>query len=259
MEIFVIDNASGDSTLTMLKSFANNAEKINILPNKQNIGFAKANNIGIRKCRGKYILILNPDTEILPATLETMYNFMENNLPCGLAGCKHLNPDLTIQPSIRKFPDLFSQILILLKIHRIWPNLKILKKYFASDFDYSKTQTVDQLAGSCILCRRGLIDRIGMFDEKFYIWFEDVDLCYRSQMAEFLNYYLANAAIIHHGGQSFRQMLSLEKQKKFNSSLRYYFKKNNFYFSWLTITLVNPLSLFLSWLNQNFKNIARKQ
>ncbi len=224
-EVFVIDNASNDGTPEMIK---NNFPQVKLIVNKKNLGFAAANIQGIKQGQGNYFLILNPDTEILDNTLEKMVSFMETNNKIGIASCRHLNSDKTLQKSVRRLPRLLPILLILTKLAKIMPDLSVLKNYFASDFDYGKTQPAEQVAGSFFLIRRKTIDEIGLFDPKFFLWFEEVDFCKRALAANWQVWYYAQGQIIHHGGQSFAQHLTWKKQLIFFKSAWYYFKKHGF-------------------------------
>lgn len=223
LEIIVVDNASKDKTVEMIKQ---EFSRIKLIANNKNLGFAKANNQGIKQSQGEFILILNPDTEIIGNGLEKMLEFMKQNQKAGIAGCQHLNPDKTIQPSVRRFPTLVPILLILTKIAKILPNLPSLKKYLAKDFNYKQQRQVDQTAGSFLMIRRQVIEKIGLFDEKFFTWFEEVDLCKRAKNAGWEIWYTPVAEIIHHGGASFKQQLTLKNQRIFFQSAWRYFNKH---------------------------------
>lgn len=270
LEVFVVDNASNDDTVEGIKGILNGHTRdtnygkeiteikkleikgvdFEIIENKKNLGFAKANNQGIKQARGEFILLLNPDTEIKIGTLETMVKFMREHQECGITGCRLLNPDGTIQPSIRRFPDFWSQVMILLKLHHLFPNAWPIKKYFVKDFDYSKIQSVEQVMGAFFMIKREVIEKIGMLDENFFIWFEEVDFCKRTIEAGWKVYYVSEAKIIHHGAQSFKQVLNLKKQKMFNKSQLYYFKKHQPCWQWLGLWLLQPVSLALTGIIQ---------
>jgi len=249
-EVFVVDNASGDGSVEMVRE---KFPQVDLTASAENLGFAKGNNLAIKKARGRYVLLLNPDTEILDNALEKMVRFMDTHHGCGIAGCKLLNPDLSLQPSVRAFPDLASQLFILLKIHHLLPHSKTMYKYLVQNFDYEQAQEVDQVMGAFMVIRREVIDKIGMLDENFWIWFEEVDFCKRAKEAGFKIFYTPETKIIHHFGQSFKQVMNVQKQKVFNRSLSYYFKKHGTKGEWLTIQILRPLSLFLARLAQIFK------
>ncbi len=249
-EVFVVDNNSGDGSAEMVRE---KFPQVDLTASAENLGFAKGNNLAIKKFRGRYVLLLNPDTEILDNALGKMVKFMDAQEECGIAGCKLLNADLSLQPSVRAFPDFASQIFILLKIHHLFPHSKTMYKYLVQDFDYGKTQETDQVMGAFMMIRREVINRIGVLDENFWIWFEEVDFCKRAKEAGFKIFYTPEAKIIHHFGQSFKQAMGVKKQKDFNRSLSYYFKKHGTKGEWIAIQILRPLSLALAWLAQNFK------
>lgn len=246
-EVFVVDNNSQDGTVEMLKQ---DFPQVNLIANKTNNGFARANNQAIDKARGEYVLLLNPDTKILDQALEKVVEYMDQTRDCGVCGCNLLNPDRSLQPSVRHFPKLIDQALVLLKLHNFLPNLSCFRRYLARDFDYAKTQKADQVMGAFMMIRRNLIDEIGSLDNGYWIWFEEVDFCRRTVDADFEVRYFADAQIIHHFGQSFKQKMSLEKQKIFNASMRRYFKKHHSKFAYLIIVALQPVSLVLAWLSQ---------
>lgn len=222
LQVIVIDNASADRSAEMIKA---NFPSVEIMANEKNLGFAKANNQGIAQARAKYILALNPDTEIIGDCLSKMLELIKNNNQIGIAGCQHLNPDYTLQPSVRRFPTLKAIIIILLKLPKFFES-KTLNHYLAKDFNYQKSQPANQVAGSFFLMRQEMLAQIGLFDERFFIWFEEVDLCQRAKNAGWQVWYSAQASIIHCGGQSFAQKMTFKKQIVFFKSAWYYFRKH---------------------------------
>ena len=247
-EILVVDNNSIDGSKEYLTDLAKKKQELKIVLNNKNLGFAKANNQAIKISKGKFVLFLNPDTEIRGGTLQKMVDFMKKNPSCGIAGCQLRGVNGKIQSSVRSFPTLISQVLIFLKLPYLFPNLPAFKKYFLYSFDYGGEQEVDQLMGAFLMTRRGMLQEIGSFDEKFFIWFEEVDLCLRAKEANWQVIYTPRTEILHHGGQSFKQILSLPKQKIFNQSVIYYFKKHHPRYQSLILKILNPISLFLAYL-----------
>ena len=214
-EVFVVDNNSQDQSAQMVeKEFS----QVKLIKNSDNLGFAKANNQAIKQARGKYILLLNPDTEFFNNAAQNMIKFMKQNSEADIAGCKILNPDKTSQASVRRFPTVYSSLIQLFKLHHLFSAQKILKKYLAVDFDYEKTQLVDQVMGAFFIFKKEL----GLLDENFFIWLEEVDMCKRAKKV----YYTPDVQIIHHGAGSFKQVKTSKKQKYFYKSLFYYFKKH---------------------------------
>ena len=245
VEIFVVDNNSSDGSVGMIN---NDFPNINLIANQENVGFASANNQALRESKGNYILLLNPDTIILPGALKNTITYFENKDNAGIVGCKLLNSDSSIQPSCRRFPSLSSQLLIMLKLHHVFKNAKSLKKYYMSDFDYMENREVDQVMGAFFMVNRNVINKVGLLDEKYWLWFEEVDYCYQTRKAGFKIYFTKEAEIIHHKAESFNQMLAPKKQIAINNSLIHYFKKNGNIFDVIMILICYPLSIVLSFI-----------
>lgn len=223
LEVFVVDNASKDNTIKVVRE---KFPQVKLIANKTNRGFATANNQALKQANGKYVLLLNPDTQIIDNALKKMVEFIAQNDDVGIAGCQLLNPDKTIQPSVRTFPTKTAIFLLLTKISKLWPNHPALKKYLAADFDYQAAQSVDQVMGAFFLIQKKLIDQIGLLDEKFFIWFEEVDFCKRTKAAGWKIWYTPTANIIHYGSRSFNQALTVKKQLIFFNSAWHYLKKH---------------------------------
>jgi len=220
-EIFVVDNASRDGSAEMVQRLFPRAW---LFANTDNLGFAKANNRALREARGRYIVLLNPDTEIRDNALQKMVSWMDAHPRAGIAGPQLLNPDGSIQPSTRNFPTFSALGLTLLKLHHLW-RPKIIKDYYQLDFDHAHEQEVDQVMGAALFIRRAVIEVIGLLDEGFWIWFEEADWCKRARNAGFEIWFTPAARIMHIKGESFKQQLSVTKQHWFNASLLRYAKK----------------------------------
>jgi len=222
LEIFVVDNASSDNTIKMIKD---SFPEVELIENKKNFGFARANNQAIKKARGEYILLLNPDTEILNDNLKKSFQFMRVNQECGVMGPKMYFADQNLQPSVRKFPTFWPIFLMLIKAPKFFNQLKSIDNYLCVDFDYSKKQEVDQVMGAFMMISKKVLDRIGLLDERFFIWFEEVDLCKRIWDGGYKVIYNPEIEIIHHGGKSFSQQGIVTKQFTFfKSALKYFLK-----------------------------------
>lgn len=244
-EVFVVDNNSGDGSAEMIKT---NFPQARLIINQENKGFASANNQGIKESKGEFILLLNPDTEILDNALEKMVNFMKEHEEAGIVGCRLLNSDHSLQPSCRAFPNLYSQIIILLKLHNFFPGL--VKKYYMLDWPHQEIKEVDQVMGACFLIRKKVINEVGLLDEGFWALFEEVDYCKRIKNANWKVCFTPEAEIIHHKGQSFKKQEMIAKQINFNRSLLRYFKKYHSFSSYLILYFLQPLNLFLTYLSK---------
>lgn len=246
-EVFVIDNNSEDNSIQMVRE---KFPQVHLIANKENLGFAKACNQGMKESGGEFVLLLNPDTEIFDNALERLVLWMRSRPEIGIGGVKLLNSDRTLQASVRRFPTFWSQAFILFKLHHLLPRLNQFHCYFARDFDYSREQEVDQVMGAFFCIRRKLIEKIGLLDENFFIWFEEVDFCKRAKDVGFKVVYLPEISVIHYGGESFAQVFAFRKQKMFNNSLAIYLRKHNSFLAWLGIKLLSPFSLLLAWFVQ---------
>lgn len=245
LEVIVIDNHSSDSSPEMVRR---EFPEIHLIVNSENAGFARANNQALEIAQGKYLLLLNSDTQVKADTLKKAVEFIERHPPAGVVGGKILNPDGSIQPSVRNFPTLGSQILLLLKLHHLFPKFYPFKKYFAQDFDYNLEQEVDQVMGAFFMISKECMETVGFFDEKFWLWFEEVDFCKRAKAKGFKIIYTPEFETIHARGQSFAKLKALKEQIIFNNSLLYYFKKHSNRFNYYLLLFFYPISLFLALL-----------
>ncbi|MCK4530431.1 MAG: glycosyltransferase family 2 protein, partial [Candidatus Marinimicrobia bacterium] len=197
-ELFVVDNRSIDGTGEMVQR---EFSEVNFIGNDKNLGFGKANNQALKRSRGKYILFLNPDTLIEENTLRVFLEFMDANEKVGIAGPKILNSDGSLQLACRRsFPSPSIALPKLLGLSNLFPKNKLLGKYNLTYLDPDKSYAVDAVSGSFMFCRGSLIRELGGFDEDFFMYGEDLDLCRRVQLKESLVYYVANTTIIHHKG-----------------------------------------------------------
>lgn len=243
-EVFVVDNNSLDGTIEMVRQ---EFPQVELIVHAKNYGFAAANNEATKSAAGRYVLLLNPDTELFDNALGRMVELMDKNEGWGIAGCRLLNPDKTLQESVRRFPDWFSQALILLKLHYTRLGQKILRHYLAKDFNYEAVSSVEQIMGAFFMIRRAVLDKVGLLDERYFYWFEEVDYCRRAKDADFDVVYTPEPAIIHHGGASFKQ-LSWHKQIIWDHSLQHYFWLHGKKWQWFILWLLQPISVFLALL-----------
>jgi GT2 family glycosyltransferase len=204
IEIIVVDNASTDGTAEMV-----NLEfpRVKLLVNSQNLGYTKANNIGINHSRGKYILLLNPDTIVHQGALQALIDCAESHPEAGIIGAKLLNPDGSVQRSARSFPDIGAGLFRNTFLGRLFPNNPFVRRYLLADFGYDEVREVDWVSGAAMLVRRDLIERIGVLDERFWAYCEDVDLCWRAWQAGYKVLFCPNAVITHKVGRSSDQRL----------------------------------------------------
>ncbi len=198
VEIIVVDNASTDGSHEAVKKYF---PDIQIIVNKKNFGFSKANNIGIEKSNGKYICFINTDVELIHNCFVPMYDFMEVNENVGILGPCIVNPDLTVQQSCRYFPKLWHIIVEAFFLNRIFKKLKFFCQTMKS-LPTDKVASVDVLSGCFWMVRREAINNVGLLDENFYIYSEDVDWCKRFKNIGWEIVYYPFVRAIHYGGAS---------------------------------------------------------
>jgi len=198
-EILLVDNASTDGSVDMVRE---RFQQVQLIENNENLGFAKANNQAIQQSNGHYVILLNPDTEIKPGALETLVRFMDEEPQAGAAGPKLLNPDGTLQTSCYPSPTLPREIWRLFHLDKIKPY----GIYEMSRWDMEKPRQVDVLQGACLILRREVLDQVGLLDEDYFVYSEEVDLCYRLKKAGWQLYWVPGAKVVHYGGQSTNQV-----------------------------------------------------
>lgn len=196
-EIIVVDNASTDGSRELLLTLNTQNQKLKIILNKKNLGFTKGNNCGIVAAKGKYLLILNPDVIVLPGSIEKIYQFMEEHPQIAVVGPRLLNPDKTVQLSCRRFPNLMMPIYRRTLLGKLPWAKKSLAKYLMEDFDHLKNREVDWLLGACLMVRKEAIEKVGLMDERYFLFFQDIDWCRRFWLAGWQVFYLAEAKMFH--------------------------------------------------------------
>jgi len=202
-EIIVIDNNSSDNSIDLIR---NRFENLKIIMNKMNVGFARASNQGINGSKGRYILLLNPDTVILPDCLKKMVEFMDAHPKAGVAGCKVLNPNGTLQLACRRsFPAPSVSFYRLTGLSRLFPKSKTFARYNLTYQNPDVVQEVDAVSGSFMMIIRKALDEVGMLDEQFFMYGEELDLCFRMKEKGWKVYYVPDARIIHYKGKSSQQ------------------------------------------------------
>ncbi|MDI6785916.1 MAG: glycosyltransferase family 2 protein [bacterium] len=194
-EVFLIDNKSDDDTVEVIK---NNFKDVILIENKKRYSFAKNNNIGIKKSKGRYVLLLNPDTTLSDNVLKMMVDFMKEHKEAGIAACKLLNPDGTVQDSCRMFPTPQAILFRGFRLDRWFKNVKFYQRYLMHDFNHNELREIDWALGAFLFVRREVIEEIGIMDESYPLYYEDIDWCYRVKRCDWKVYYVPHVSIIHH-------------------------------------------------------------
>lgn len=217
-EIIVVDNNSADGTLEMVKNLYKEEKdsasqqtlpirkplKIPVIKTIQtghNGGFGFGHNVAIKQAEGKYILAINPDVAIVPQSLEKMFDFMESNPDVGVIGPRLINPDGSVQYSCRRWPNFLTPVYRRTFFAKLPSAKKSLGSYLMKDFDHKSNKEVDWLFGACLLISKQALDKVGLFDERFFMYFEDLDLCRRFWEKGFKVMYFADVEMVHYHHQ----------------------------------------------------------
>jgi N-acetylglucosaminyl-diphospho-decaprenol L-rhamnosyltransferase len=219
-EVVVVDNASTDGSAEIARE---QFHRVRVLALRENRGFSAGNNAGIRASRGRFVLLLNPDTIALPGSIEVMCRYMEGQPDVGVVGPRLLNPDGTLQPSRRRFPTLATALVESTPLQQAFPRAGVLQRFYIEDRPDGETQDVDWLSGAALLCRRETLEQVGLFDPGYFMFSEEVDLCRRVRDAGWRVVYLPGAEITHFGGQSTDQAVP-SRHINFNTSKARYFR-----------------------------------
>jgi hypothetical protein len=223
-EVMVIDNHSEDGSIQMLKR---EYPQVKLLRNQRNLGFAAACNQGIRISRGRYILLLNPDTEFTSGGITRMVEFLNAHEKVGICGPQMIDPQGEVLFSCRSFPSFLTAISSSQSfLNRFFPKNPLSKKYLLKDMDRSQEREVDWVSGSSLLARRAVFEKIGLLDEIFFMYVEDVDFCYRAKKSGFLVYYFPQVTVVHQVGASTRRR-KISMQAEHHKSMYHFYRKHN--------------------------------
>jgi len=236
-EIIIIDNASTDGTVDAIKR---DFPEVKLIINTENRGFAVANNQGVEKAQGEYILFLNPDTIVHPHSLDGLIKFMDDNKDVGACGPKLLNRDGTPQRSVRRFPSFRGA----LHRHTAFRFLGIFngqyRKWAMKDLNYNRQIDVDQVMGAALMIRKSLIEQIGPMDEGFFMYYEEVDLCYRIKQAGWRITYVPEVEITHLGGRSTGQIPAGKRIMAMTSLIRFFKKHRGKFATGVFVCIFKP-------------------
>jgi O-antigen biosynthesis protein len=222
-EVFVVDNASDDGSAEMVKS---KFPLVHLIENAANLGFARANNLALRRATGRFLLLINPDTIVQEDTFRVMMRFFEETPDAGLAGCRILNPDGTFQlPCRRSFPTPWVAFTKISGLSALFPSSRVFGRYTLSYLSQDETYPVDAVSGSFMMLRREAYEKVGGLDESFFMYGEDLDWCFRVGRAGFRVYYVHATKIIHFKGESTRRS-DIDELRHFYGAMRLFVRKH---------------------------------
>ena len=230
VEIFVVDNDSRDDSVAMVRR---HFPQVRLIANRQNLGFAAANNQAYQEIAGDYLVLLNPDAQLQPGSLDRIVDFMEANPRVGICGGRVVNPQGQLEPSARRFPNSLFKFLIISGLSDRFASSRFLARADYKYFDHQTPLEVDWVPGTFTILRRAMLDQIGFFDERFFLYYEETDLCLRARRAGWQVYFFPGAEVVHIGGACSKTRKDLQLDLGGSQLLKFrlrsellYFRKN---------------------------------
>lgn len=216
-EVIVVDNASDDDSAALVRE---QFPQVRLIESPENVGFAEGNNLAVSLCRGIYILLLNPDTVVKANAFDALVQFMDAHPAVGAAGSMLLNPDETLQPSCHPAPQLTRELWRLFHLDGVMAY----GRYHMHQWPTDTPREVDVVQGASMIVRKEILDRIGFLDGDYFMYSEEVDLCFRLQQAGWQLYWVPQSRVVHFGGQSTRQVAADMFLQLYLGKLKYFRK-----------------------------------
>jgi GT2 family glycosyltransferase len=222
VEAIVVDNASTDGSAAAV---TNEFPQVTVLREPANMGYGRAANIGLERCRGRFVLLLNPDVTLDPQAVGRLADFLLTRQDAGAVGPRIVMPDGTLDPDARRsFPEPRSLFYRTIGLSRLFPNSARFGKYNMGHLDESEVHEIDAGTDTCLMLRMAAVDRIGYFDPRYFMFGEDIDLCYRLKMGGWKIFYLPTAIAVRHQTLSTTEVQRQALYEKYRSMWAYHFK-----------------------------------
>ena len=222
-EIIVVDNASSDGTVPMLKR---RFEDVSLIENSENVGFARANNQALALAVGDYVCLINPDTIVQENTFSILLDFFQNYPDTGMVGCKVLNADGSLQLACRRsYPTPWVAFTKIVGLAALFPKSRLFGRYNLTFLDPEKVTEVEAISGSFMLVKKTVIENVGGLDQDFFMYGEDLDWCYRIKKAGYKIYYVPHTQIIHFKGESSKKS-PFQQRRLFYEAMRLFVQKH---------------------------------
>ncbi|MDZ7392974.1 MAG: glycosyltransferase family 2 protein [candidate division KSB1 bacterium] len=199
VEVVVVDNASTDGSAAMVQS---RFPQVRLVQNSQNVGFARAVNHGLNLASGEFLLLLNSDTEVKPGALEYCVEFLVRRPRAGAVGCRLVNPDGSLQPSCESFMSFAGIVWEAVFLDKLFPGSRLFGRMHLTYFTYDREEQVDYVKGAFLMTRRQTLEDVGLLDERFFFYGEEMDWCYRARRKGWEVWFTPGATVVHYGGGS---------------------------------------------------------
>ncbi len=246
-EIFVVDNASVDGSVAFIRQ---HFPGVKLIASPENLGFARANNLALQQVRGEFVVLINPDTVVQEDTFQKLLQFFEETPDASAATCKIINPDGTFSVDCRHaIPTPMIAFWKVTGLSRLFPRSRLFGQYNLTYLDPDQTYPVPAISGSFMMIKKEVLDRVGHFDERFFMYCEDIDLCHRINLEGFKIYYVPTTQIIHYKGESTKKN-NLDYVITFNKALyqffqKYYAPRSLFLFRWIIVLGIILRGIFI--------------
>jgi GT2 family glycosyltransferase len=247
LQIIVVDNASRDNSVEILKRLGSRVE---LIESSVNVGFGRANNQALARARGRYLLLLNTDAFVSPDTLVKTLKFMWQNPSCGIVGVKLVGEDGSLQPSCRFFPTPWNIFLVENGWDRYFPKTRLVDDM---TWNHEGTRECDWVPGCFYLVRKEVVEQVGLFDPRFFLYYEEVDHCRRARNAGWTITYCGHTQVVHVGGESAKTDAKLTSAGRQVASLQIesellYFRKHHGFIGLLTTIILTACGALLATL-----------
>ena len=250
-EVVLVDNGPEGNNHALKARFP----EVKQVKLEKNFGFAGGCNAGIAETTGEYVVLVNPDVVFTEDAITAIVEYMDAHPQVAVSGIRLRNMDGSQQQCVARFPRPTDQLLLLLKIPHIFPNLRPMNRWLARDFDYSVTQPVDQVMGAFFCIRREVLNTVGWLDDGYFIWYEEVDYCKQVRGAGWEVMYVSEIEANHVGGSSFARIGTRTKQAVVRRSIRRYMKKHYGHAVWLVFVVLDPIFVCMGW----FASLVKKR
>lgn len=258
IEVIVVDNLSTDGSIPYLRE---RFPEVTFIENKENVGFARANNQAIRMSAGKYVLLLNPDTIVAEHTLSDFIRFMDSHPEAGGAGAYMLRTDGTFAPESRRgLPTPFVAFCKMSGLAALLPQSRVFGRYYMRYLNENEVNEIEIISGACMMLRREALEKVGLLDEDFFMYGEDIDLSYRILKGGYKNYFLPTR-MLHYKGES-TEKSSFRYTYTFYQAMRLFFRKHYAHYSFLVSLPINVaiwVRSFMAYIGNQFKHRKRRQ
>ena len=252
VEVYVVDNLSTDGSVAYLRE---RFPDVTFVANQENVGFARANNQAIRQSKGRYVLLLNPDTIVGEDTLVRMVEFMDAHPEVGGAGAYMLNADGSFAPESRRgLPTPFVAFCKMVGLTKLFPKSRLLGRYYMGYLDANEVNEIEAISGACMMLRREALDKVGLLDEDFFMYGEDIDLSYRVLKGGYKNYFIPTR-MLHYKGESTVKS-SYRYAYTFYQAMRLFFRKHYGHYSFIISLPINAAtwaSTFMAYVRNRLR------